>query len=126
MRIMRKYGFAVAGAPFGFGIETSMCMMRLIYSGVFDEFPGLKIILGYLGEGLPFLLQRIDFAYERPWFDPDARPDLERKPSDYLKENTFVTTSANYLPAAFMCTYEALGMDRILLATDYPSLCLHF
>ena len=117
---MRKYGFALAGAPFGFGIEASMCMMRLIYSGVFDKHPGLKILLGHLGEGLPFLMQRLDFAYERPWFDPDARPDLERRPSDYLKENTFVTTSGNYLPAAFMCTYEVMGTDRILLATDYP------
>jgi uncharacterized protein len=117
---LRKYGFALAGAPFGFGIETSVCMMRLIYSGVFDRYPGLKVILGHLGEGLPFLLQRMDFAYVRPWFDPDARPDLERMPSGYLKENVFVTTSGNYLPAAFMCAYEALGIERILLATDYP------
>ena len=117
---MSKYGFALAGPPFGFGIEASICMMRLIYSGVFDKYPGLKIVLGHLGEGLPFLLQRIDFAYERPWIDPGARPALQRKPSEYLKENTFVTTSGNYLPAAFMCTYEAMGIDRILLGTDYP------
>jgi len=117
---LRKYGFALAGAPFGFGIETSICMMRLIYSGVFDRYPGLNIIIGHLGEGLPFLLQRIDFAYVRPWFDPDARPDLKKKPSEYLKSNTFMTTSGNYLPSAFMCTYEAMGVDRILLATDYP------
>jgi predicted TIM-barrel fold metal-dependent hydrolase len=117
---LRKYGFALGGAPFGFGIETSICMMRLIYSGVFDRFPGLTIMLGHLGEGLPFLLQRIDFAYVRPYFHADARPDLKRKPSDYLKENMFVTTSGNYLQAAFMCTYEAMGLDRILLSTDYP------
>lgn len=127
---MGKYGFALAGAPFGFGIETSMCMMRLIYSGAFDKYPGLKIILGHLGEGLPFLFQRIDFAYERPWFDPAARPNLKRKPSDYLRENMFVTTSGNYLPAAFMCTNQVMGIDRILLATDYPyedsNECMHF
>lgn len=117
---LRKYGFALAGAPFGFGIETSICMMRLVFSGVFDRYPGLKIMLGHLGEGLPFLMQRIDFAYVRPWFDPDARPDLVKKPSDYLRENMYVTTSGNYLPAAFMCTYESMGIDRILLATDYP------
>ena len=117
---LRKYGFAMAGAPFGFGIETSICMMRLIFSGVFDKFPGLTIMLGHLGEGLPFLLQRIDFAYVRPWFDPDARPDLKRKPSEYLKDNMLVTTSGNYLQAAFMCTREAMGLDRILLATDHP------
>jgi predicted TIM-barrel fold metal-dependent hydrolase len=130
MAPLRKYGFALAGAPFGFGIETSMCMMRLVFSGVFDRYPRLKIILGHLGEGLPFLMQRIDFAYVRPWFDPDARPDLIKKPSDYLRENMFVTTSGNYLPAALLCTYQALGIDRILLATDYPyedsSECIRF
>jgi predicted TIM-barrel fold metal-dependent hydrolase len=117
---LRTYGFALAGAPFGFGIETSICVMRLVFSGVFDRYPRLRIILGHLGEGLPFLMQRIDFAYVRPWFDPDARPNLMKRPSDYLRENMFITTSGNYLPAAFMCAYEVLGIDRILLATDYP------
>ena len=117
---LTKYGFVLAGAPFGFGIETSICMMRLIYSGVFDRFPGLTLMLGHLGEGIPFLLQRMDFAYVKPYIDADARPELKKKPSDYLKENVYVTTSGNYLQAAFMCTYEAMGVDRILLATDHP------
>ena len=97
-------------------------MMRLILSGVFDAFPKLKIILGHLGEGLPFILQRIDFPYVRPHFknDPGVRPELGKKPSEYILNNMFVTTSGNYLPPAFMCTKEALGSDRILLATDYP------
>ncbi len=116
---LRSYGFALAGAPFGFGLETAMCMMRLIYSGVFDRLPGLKIILGHLGEALPFLFKRIDWAYVRP-FDPASRPDLKRKPSEYLKDNVFVTTSGNHYGPAFMCTREALGIDRILLGTDYP------
>ena len=120
MAPMRKYGFALAGAPFGFGAEASMCMMRLIYSGIFDELPKLKIILGHLGEGLPFIFQRIDFAYVKPWVDPDTRPELKKKPSDYLKENMFVTTSGNYLQPAFLCTYEVMGVNRILLATDHP------
>ena len=116
------YGFALAGAPFGFGVETSMAMMRLVLSGVFDAFPNLKVILGHLGEGLPFILQRIDFPYVRPHFktDPGARPELKKKPSDYLKHNMFITTSGNYLEPAFMCTKEALGLERILLGTDYP------
>ena len=119
---LQAYGFALAGAPFGFGIETSMVMMRLILSGIFDTFPNLKIILGHLGEGLPFVLQRIDFPYVRPHFkkDPGFRPDLNKKPSEYLRHNMWVTTSGNYLPAAFMCTRDALGIDRILLSTDYP------
>jgi predicted TIM-barrel fold metal-dependent hydrolase len=90
-------------------------MMRLIHGGVLDAYPRLKIILGHLGEGLPFLLQRIDFAYTRL-----RRPDLKKKPSEYLRENMFVATSGNYLPAAFVCTLEALGVDRIVLGTDYP------
>jgi predicted TIM-barrel fold metal-dependent hydrolase len=119
---LQTYGFALAGAPFGFGVETAMAMMRLILSGVFDTFPNLKIILGHLGEGLPFVLQRIDFPYVRPHFknDPSVRPELNKKPSEYLRHNMWVTTSGNYLKPAFMCTKEALGIDRILLSTDYP------
>ncbi len=115
----RGYGFALAGAPFGFGMETALSMMRLIYSGVFDIYPNLKVILGHLGEGLPFIFKRIDWAYVRP-FDPAARPKLSRKPSEYLKENVFVATSGNCFKPAFMCTYEALGVENILLGTDYP------
>ncbi len=119
---LRTYGFALAGAPFGFGIETSMVMMRLILSGALDAFPKLKIVLGHLGEGLPFVLQRIDFPYVRPHFkaDPEARPELKKKPSDYIRDNLFVATSGNYLPAAFQCTRETLGVDRIVFGSDYP------
>ena len=94
-------------------------MMRLIYSGVFDKHPELKIILGHLGEALPFLIKRIDWAYVRP-FDPAARPKLSRKPSEYLQQNVFITTSGNYYEPAFRCAREALGIDRILLGTDFP------
>jgi predicted TIM-barrel fold metal-dependent hydrolase len=60
---VKGYGFALAGAPFGFGLETALCMMRVIYSGIFDIYPDLKFILGHLGEALPFLFKRIDWAY---------------------------------------------------------------
>ena len=92
----RAYGIALAGAPFGYGFETALCMMRLIYSGVFDKHPGLKVILGHLGEALPFLVTRIDFAYRRPWFHPDARPKIAKKPSDYIKENTYMSISGDH------------------------------
>ena len=116
---VRTYGFTLAGAGFGFGFEAAMCMMRLILSGVFDKYPRLKIILGHLGEALPFLMKRIDWAYVRP-FDPSGRPQLAKKPSEYLMNNVFVTTSGNYYEPAFICTKEALGLERILLGTDYP------
>ena len=115
----RKYGFVLAGAPFGFGAETALCMMRLIYSGVFDKYCDLKIILGHLGEALPFLYKRIDWAWLRP-FDPESRPQLAKRPSEYLRDNVYVTTSGNTYQPAFMCTAEAMGIDRILLGTDYP------
>ncbi len=114
-----KYGFALGGAPFGFGFETAMCMMRLILSGVFDKYPKLKIMLGHYGEALPFLMTRIDWPYVRP-SDPAGRPPLEKKPSEYLKNNVFVTTSGNFYEPAFVCSYQAMGMDRIFLGTDYP------
>ncbi|MBN1103317.1 MAG: amidohydrolase [Deltaproteobacteria bacterium] len=115
----RSFGFALSGAGFGFGMETALCMMRLIYAGVFDRCPGLKVILGHLGEGLAFVFKRINWAYVRP-IDPSARPDLARKPSEYLGDNVFVTTSGNYYEPAFQCTLQAWGIDRILLGTDFP------
>jgi predicted TIM-barrel fold metal-dependent hydrolase len=119
---LRTYGLALAGAGFGFGVETAATMVRLALSGAFDAFPGLKVILGHYGEGLPFQMQRIDFAFVRPHMRADAGsvPDLRRLPSEYLRSNMRVTTSGNYLAAAFKCTREVLGMDKILLGTDYP------
>ena len=122
IRELRTYGLALAGAGFGFGVETALAMMRLVLSGAFDAFPRLKVILGHYGEGLPFQLQRVDHAFTRPHIKADgaAVPDLRFPPSHYLRENLWVSTSGNYLPAAFECTRTALGLDRIVLGTDYP------
>lgn len=117
---LHTYGFALAGAPFGFQFETAMCLMRMILGGVFDRFPRLQVILGHLGEALPFFIERLDFPFVRPWFNPADRPDLQRKPSQVLRENMFVTISGRYYQPAFRCTADALGIDRILFATDYP------
>jgi predicted TIM-barrel fold metal-dependent hydrolase len=72
----------------------------------------------------------MDYPYVIPWFDRSTIPPLKKKPSDYFRENVFVTTSGNYFRPAFMCTYEALGVDRILLGTDYPyedpKVCIRF
>jgi hypothetical protein len=119
---LRTYGIALSGPPFGFGVETGIVVVRLILSGVFDAFPKLKLVVGHYGEFLPFLMDRIDWAYMTPHVvsDVGAVPALNLKPSEYLKRNMWVSTSGNYLPAAFKCTREALGMDRILLGTDHP------
>ena len=119
---LTTYGLALAGPSFGFGIETSIVMMRLVLSGAFDAFPKLIMILGHYGEALPFLLARVDrsfLQYHVP-AGSDSMPQLEKHPSRYLLANMRVTTSGNYLPAAFHCTREALGIERIMLGTDYP------
>jgi predicted TIM-barrel fold metal-dependent hydrolase len=119
---LRTYGLALAGAAFGFGVETATAMVRLILSGAFDEFPRLRVILGHYGEALPFSLQRIDHPFVRPYIKAvgAAVPDLKHPPSHYLKTNMWVSTSGNYLPAAYHCTREALGIERIVLGTDHP------
>jgi hypothetical protein len=122
IRQLTEYGLALAGPSFGFGIETSIVMMRLILSGVFDAFPKLTVILGHYGEALPFLLKRVDrsfLQYHVPK-GSGSMPRIKKRPSEYLAENVYVTTSGNYLGAAFHCTKEALGMDRICLGSDYP------
>jgi len=114
------YGFPLAGPPFGFGAETALHSMRLIYSGLFDKFPKLKIVIGHMGEGLPFWLYRIDFYWLKPWVDPELAPKILRKPSDYVKDNFLMTSSGmHYLPAV-ICAYLALGGDRIAFGADHP------
>ncbi|MFH1833693.1 MAG: amidohydrolase family protein, partial [bacterium] len=119
---LTEYGLALAGPGFGFGVETSMVMMRLILSGVFDAFPKLRIILGHYGEALPFLLTRVDrsfLQYHVPK-GSGSMPPIKKRPSEYLLGNMFATTSGNYLAAAFTCTRDAIGIERMLLGTDYP------
>lgn len=114
------YGFPLAGPPFGFGAETSLHSMRLIYSGLFDKFPKLKIVLGHMGEGLPFWLYRIDFYWLKPWVAPELKPKIDHKPSHYIINNFLFTSSGmHYLPA-FICAYMALGSDLIAFGADHP------
>ncbi len=120
IRPYRDYGLALCGPPLGFGAEVALHAMRLIHSGVFDKYPGLKIILGHLGEGLPFWLDRIDFFWLKPWSEDENRPKIAKKPSDYVKDNFMVTTSGMAFAPAFIATYLALGADRIAFGADYP------
>jgi len=107
------YGYTLAGSTLGFAAETSLHAMRLIMSGVFDTYPGLRFILGHLGESLPFWLDRMDRHY-------GGKVAIARKPSHYLKDNFLVTLSGMPFGPAFLCAYLALGADSILFASDYP------
>lgn len=106
-------------ASWGFAAETGTHVLRLIYSGLFDKFPGLQMIIGHLGEMLPFAAYRIDRYYELGG-DADAGARLRRLPSDYLRDNFHITTSGNFCPAAFRCTLDVMGSDRVMFSVDYP------
>jgi 2,3-dihydroxybenzoate decarboxylase len=112
------YGFPLAGPILGFAADVSLHVMRLIYSGLFDEHPGLKIILGHLGEGLPYWFPRLDFYWHKKWVGKG--PGLKRKPSDYLKTNFMITTSGIFFQPALLCAYLAMGAEKIAFAVDYP------
>jgi len=115
-------GFAdyrMDGALWGYGIETSTHALRLIFSGLFDRFPGLTIVLGHMGEGIPFWLWRIDYMHAAMSRTSDM-PRLEMKPSDYFRRNFAITTSGQENPLALRYSIDMLGVDRVLWAIDYP------
>jgi len=114
------YGFALAGPTWGFGAEAALQAMRLIYSGVFDKYPKLKVILGHLGEGLIFWMYRIDFAFKKPWMDEELRPRIKQPPSEYIRKNFYVNTSGMHSIPAFLSVYLELGADHMMFAADYP------
>ncbi len=109
---------ALVRAMWGFAAETGLHAMRLICAGVFDRYPNLKIILGHMGEALPFWLWRIDNIWQNE--GAISAKKLQKLPGEYIKENFFVTTSGMFFQPALLCTYLALGADRILFAVDYP------
>ncbi len=114
------HGFALAGPAWGFGAEAALQAMRLIYSGIFDKYPGLKIILGHLGEGLIFWMYRLDFSFKRPWMEEEVRPRIKRMPSEYIRDNFYVNTSGMHSVPAFLSVYLELGADHMMFAADYP------
>ena len=103
-------------AMLGFAAEAGLSAMRLICSGLFDEYPKLKMVLGHLGEAIPFWLSRIDNFWSRG----PLSTTLKKTPSQYFRDNFFVTTSGMFSEPAFKCTLSILGADRILFAVDYP------
>ncbi|MBO9602791.1 MAG: amidohydrolase [Novosphingobium sp.] len=110
-------GPVVGGPAWAYAVETGTHVLRLIQAGVFDRFPKLRVVIGHMGEALPFWLPRIDNRYR---FNLRGPSKLARLPGDYIRENVWITTSGmNYWPQLEM-TLKVLGPDRLLYATDYP------
>jgi len=103
----------VARPAWGYTVETATLAIRLVLSGVFERHPKLKIILGHLGETLPFLVWRIDHALKRP-----GNKSLSFR--DIFCNNYFITTSGNFSNPALLCCVMEMGVDHILFAVDWP------
>jgi len=110
------------GAIFGFGVETGMHLLRMIVRGVFDRFPNLRVVVGHLGEALPFWLYRLDYmhAAQQRANRYQGNPRLELTVSEYLRRNVWITTSGMAWAPAIMFCREVLGPDRVMYAMDYP------
>jgi 5-carboxyvanillate decarboxylase len=114
----------LTNAMLGFAAETSLHAMRMILSGVFDKFPKVKIILGHLGEAIPFWLWRLDSRFDEELeSDPTTREfykKLKKKPSQYFRDNFYVTTSGMFWEPPLKFVIQVLGSDKVLFAADYP------
>lgn len=102
-------------ALWGFAAEASLHVVRLIMGGVFDQFPRLQIVLGHMGEGIPFWLSRLDEVSART-----GMPELQGRPSEYFRDNIHITTSAMFWDPVLTLCVDALGAERILFAVDSP------
>lgn len=108
----------LVGPMWSWGVDTATHALRLIFSGVFDDFPKAKLLLGHMGEGLPFILWRLD---SRWGFHAHHGIELKReRPSDYIRENLYVTTSGVCSAPPLLAALLAIGADHILFGTDYP------
>lgn len=109
--------YRLEGAAWGYGVETSTHILRLIFGGILDRFPKLQIVIGHMGEALPFWLWRLDFMGA-----PGARAGRKNalKPSEYFQRNITITTSGVEDPLALKFCIDKIGVDRIMWAIDYP------
>jgi len=108
----------LVGPMWSWGTDTSTHALRLIFGGVFDDFPAAKLLLGHMGEGLPYVLWRLDSRWA---FHNHHGIELARgNPSEYLRHNLYITTSGVCSDQPLLCALGALGADHVLFGTDYP------
>ena len=108
------------GPTWSFAAETALHALRLIGSGLFDDCPRLQIILGHLGEGLPFYLWRIDNANNWIWKKASPRNAAKKRVSDYFRANFHLTTSGHFSTPALIDSIAEIGVDRVMFSVDYP------
>ncbi|MSQ53285.1 MAG: amidohydrolase [Betaproteobacteria bacterium] len=106
----------MARAAWGFAIDAGTHFLRIAMAGVLDRFPKLTFILGHLGEGIPFVLDRMNSHTERAC----KAAGLKKNIKEYMCENVMVTTSGNFAVPSLLCTLMTLGADRIMFSVDWP------
>lgn len=109
-----QVSYMLAGAGWGWHIETALHVIRMIMGGVFDQYPRLQIITGHLGESLPFMIERLDTVMQ-----PRAT-GLERPMGAYLRENVHYTFSGFNFNAPFQNLLSEVGVERIMFSADHP------
>ncbi len=111
--------YGLMAAMWGYAADASLHALRIILAGTFDRYPGVRLVLGHLGEHLPFSLPRLDAHHAQT--KAHCAPDLKRAPSEYVRENVWVSTSGmNHAPESVRFCLEVLGEDRVMFAADYP------
>jgi gamma-resorcylate decarboxylase len=106
------------GPTWAFGQETAVHALRLMGSGLFDAYPRLTVILGHLGEGLPYNMWRVD--HRNAWVKAPPKHKAKRKIADYFRSNFYLTTSGNFRTQSLINAILEIGADRILFSTDWP------
>ncbi len=107
-------GYYLSTAAWGWHAELGMHCLRMILAGTFDRFPRLKVLIGHMGEDLPFSLLRAQDGL------PRAVTRLKRTVSEYFQDHFYVTTSGYFSGAPFQCAMQTVGADRLLYSVDYP------
>jgi predicted TIM-barrel fold metal-dependent hydrolase len=110
---------SLVGSAWGFAHETATHAVRLMLSGLFDRHPGVQLILGHLGEGLPFLLPRLEHRLDKQR-EGVGLGRAERRVSHYFNENFHVTTSGHFHTRTLFNTISEIGVDRVMFSADYP------
>lgn len=106
------------GPTWAFAQETAVHALRLIGSGLFDAYPRLTIILGHMGEGLPFNMWRID--NRNAWVKAPPKHKAKKKVAEYFNGNFYLTTSGNFRTQTLVDAMLEIGVDRVLFSTDWP------
>jgi predicted TIM-barrel fold metal-dependent hydrolase len=110
-----NFSFTMALSAWGWHAETAIHTLRLVLSGAFDRHPGLKIVIGHMGEALPFMLDRIDETTAN-----EAKARLKRSVKQTILDQVWITTSGFFTMAPFMAALVTFGADRIMFSVDYP------